>query len=198
MKTLHHIVLGVTMLCASLEATDVANVSTSNQTKIKVVNFKSCVEKSKLGKQEQSAFDALKKQMETTLGEREKVLNEMAAKFEDPDYLDSLSPEAETEMKRKFRALNQEYTQVQNQYYQTLNQTNFRVVQKLTEAAAKATKTVAKETNLDLVLNDESCFFVSPALDISTQIVTEMDKVFDKESSENKGTEASKPDEAKK
>lgn len=40
--------------------------------KIGVVNFKRCVETSKLGKLEQANFEALKKQMESVLGEKEK------------------------------------------------------------------------------------------------------------------------------
>lgn len=168
---------------------------------IKVVNFKTCVEGSKLGKQEQASFDALKKQMETSLGEKEKVLNEMASKFEDADYLDSLSPEAETELKRKFRQLNQEYNTLQNQYYQTLNQTNMKIVQKLTDVVTKASESVAKQSNIDLILNDEACFFSAKPLDISSQIIVSMDQMFEKEenNSKNEATkDAKKSDDLKK
>ena len=43
--------------------------------RIAVVNFKKCVEQSKQGKQEQSSFEAMKKQMESVLAEKEKSLN---------------------------------------------------------------------------------------------------------------------------
>ncbi len=75
--------------------------------KVGVVNFKTCVEQSEMGKKEQANFESLKKQMEGVLEEKEKALNEIANKFNDPDYLDSLSPEAEAELKHKFRSLNQ-------------------------------------------------------------------------------------------
>ncbi|MFQ5729127.1 MAG: OmpH family outer membrane protein, partial [Waddliaceae bacterium] len=81
--------------------------------KIGLVNFKACVEKSKFGKQEQDNFEALKKQMEGVLEEKEKTLSEISTKFNDPDYLDSLSSEAEAELKHKFRSLNQELAQHQ-------------------------------------------------------------------------------------
>lgn len=161
-------------------------VNSAKPIKISIVNFKNCVEQSKLGKQEQANFEGLRKQMETVLEEKEKSLNEMATKFNDPDYLDSLSPEAETELKRKFRALNQELTQFQNQYYQSLNQTNFKVVQKLTEVVTKAAAQVAKDNKIDLILNEEGGFFYSPDLDISAQVISVMDQMFENESKELK------------
>lgn len=182
MKRLHNIVLlSAAFALASLTQADAA---------YKVVNFKTCIEQSKLGKQEQGTFEALKKQMETSLSEKEKTLNEMATKFEDPDYLDSLSAEAETELKRKFRHLNQEYNQLQSQYMQALQQTNFKVIQKLTDVITKAAETVAKQENIDLILNSEGAFYTSPTLDISPKIITVMDQQFDKEASDTKASKA--------
>lgn len=182
------VAVGTTLLC-SAAAPNGSSVQPSEQTKvpkIAVVNFKSCVEKSKLGQQEQSNFDAMKKQMETVLLEKEKSLNEIASKFNDIDYLDSLSPEAETELKNKFRTLNQEFTQQQNQFYQALSQTNMQIVQKLADAIAKASSEVAKKNQIDLVLNEESSFYISPTLDISQQIVQALDDNFEKDGKETK------------
>jgi outer membrane protein len=169
------------LLCSAAEPTK-APAANSSQAGLKVgiVSFKTCVEQSKLGKQEQANFEALKKQMESVLAEKEKTMNEMASKFNDADYLDSLSPEAETELKRKFRALNQEISQQQNQYMQTLQQTNFKVVQKMQEQVTKAAEIVAKNEKLDLVLNDEGSFYNSPTLNISSKVIVLMDKEFDK------------------
>src|SRR5580658_4473294 len=96
---------------------------------IGIVNFGTCVADSKLGKQEQAAFESLKKQMTTLLEDTEKQLNEIAAKFNDPEFLDGLSPEAEEELKTKFRTLNEELGRYQNQYYQVMNQANMRIMQ---------------------------------------------------------------------
>lgn len=56
MKTLSKLMMKISvacfatlMLCSSAEAADL---------KIRVVNFKTCVEKSKLGQEEQSSFEA--------------------------------------------------------------------------------------------------------------------------------------------
>lgn len=150
------------------------------QLNVRMLNFKNCVESSKMGKQEQTQFEALKKQMESLLEEKEKALAEIDDKMRDPDYLDSLSPEAETELKRKFRGLNGEINEMQNQYYQTLQQTNFKVIQKLTENVNEAAKQVAKDNGYDLILSEETCFFCKPEFDVSQQIISEMDKNFDK------------------
>lgn len=149
--------------------------------KIGMVNFKTCVEKSKLGKQEQGTFDAMKKQMETILAEKEKSLNDMASKLGDSDYLDSLAPDAETDLKRKFRALSQELSQAQNQYYQTLQQANFKIIQKIAETISKASEKVAKDLKLDVILNEDGAFYYATDLDISSFIVVEMDSLYEKE-----------------
>jgi len=157
----------------SLEAAQVNNIG--------IVNFKICVENSKVGKKEQQHFESMKKQMEDMLVEKEKSLNEIATKFNDPDYLDSLSPEAEAEMKHKFRTLSQELQQHQNQYYQVLNQENFKIIQKIGEHITEASKVVAKNKNLDMVLNEEMAFFHTDALDISNDVVKVMDQLYKEE-----------------
>lgn len=151
------------------------------QLNIKVVAFKTCVEGSKLGKQEQASFEALKKQMQSVLEGKGKAVDDLEKKERDADYLDSLSPEAETEMKRKLRALKQEWMNLEAQYEQSLNQTYMEVVRRISEAMAKATEIVAKQIKASIVLNDESTFFVSPDLDISKQVIAAMDEAFDKE-----------------
>ncbi len=154
--------------------------------KARFFNFKACVENSKIGKLEQSNFDSLKKQMETMLGEKDKTLNELSDKLNDPDYLDSLSPEAETELKRKFRTLSQEMSQQQSQYMQSLQQANFKVLEKLDDLIAKASEVVAKKNGYTVVINDESTFYYDKDLDISNEIVAVMDELYEKESKEPK------------
>ncbi len=166
-----------TLVGASLLLTASANA----ETKIGVVDFKKCVEDSKLGKQEQASFEAMKKQMETVVEEKEKVLTELANKLNNVDELELMSPEAETELKRKFRGLSQEMNQLQTQFYQTLNQANFQIVQKLSELVTKASENVAKEKSLDIVLNSEGAFFSGEKLDISPAVVEKMNVQFDEE-----------------
>lgn len=178
-----------TLLCSAAEPAASAANGQNKSLKIVTVNFKTCVEKSKLGQKEQTNFDALKKQMETMLLEKEKALNEVASKFNDIDYLDSLSPDAETELKNKFRTINTEFNQMQNQFYQAFSQTNAKVVQKLNDAITAAAKEYAKKNQIDIVLNEDSSFFVAQALDVSSSIVKILDETPEPvESKDNKAS----------
>ena len=117
-----------------------------------IVNFSSCITDSKLGKDEQSSFENLKKQMSTHLEETEKQINELAMKFNDADYMDGLSPEAEDELKNKIRTLNEELSRYQNQYYQVLNQANMKIVQSIGANINTAAEKVAKDKKLSMVI----------------------------------------------
>lgn len=188
MKSLKRFILSLTAFAFGFAAADAAEGSfdQTKAPKVAVVNFKTCVEKSKMGKKEQATFDAMKKQMETVLEEKEKALTDVAAKFNDIDYLDSLSPEAEAELKGNFRKLNQEYTQQQNQFYQVLSQTNIQVIQKLNDAVKKAAEDVAKNNQIDIVVNEEGLFYHAANLDISDLVVKILDEKFEKESKDAK------------
>jgi outer membrane protein len=163
----------------TIGATAQGSASKANA-QIAVVNFKKCIETSKLGKQEQGRFEEIKKQMETGIEAKEKELNEMAPKFKD-EYLDTLTPEAEAELKERFRRLSQELSGLQNQYYQLLNQANYQIVQKMNEWITGASSKIAKDKNIDIVLNDEACFYVTSAYDVSSEIVKELDARFAQE-----------------
>ena len=173
MKFIHFLVLSAaaTMLCSAAAHSE----EMTKAPKVAVVNFKKCVEDSKVGAAERENFDALRKQMESTLEQKEKSLTELTQKFNDPDYLDSLSPEAEEEAKNQYRTLSQEMAQLQQQYYQTLNQTNMKIVQKLADLVSSASEKVAKDKGIDLVLNEESSFFYVSTMDISDDVITAMD-----------------------
>jgi len=153
-----------------------APLAAAGESKIAFVNFKTCVENSKTGKQEQANFEKMKKQMEEVLAEKEKSLKEISAKMNDEDYLDSLSSDAEADLKHKFRTLNQEFAQHQQQFLQILQQQNFKIIQKINQEINEASKVVAKNQNLDIIFNEESTFYFNPDLDISEDIVSVMDE----------------------
>jgi len=158
-----------------------ASTPQNGNIKVGIVNFKSCLEGSKLGKQEQARFEQIKKQLETTIEAKEKELNEMAPKFSE-EYLDTLSPEAEAELKNKFKTMSQELSQQQNQYYTMLNQANYQIVHKMGESIGQAAKKVAQAKGLDMALNEDICFYHAPSFDISKEVISEMDAQFEKDS----------------
>ena len=102
-------------------------------------------------------------------------------KFNDPDYVDSLSPEAENEIKNKFRQLSQELSEKQNQFYQALQSAQAKILAKIAESVNKAAKTVAKSKKLDAILNQDAGFYVDDKLNVSDEIIKEMDATFEKE-----------------
>jgi outer membrane protein len=175
----------MTMLlsCYQLQAAEALHQANQslNGSNIGVANFRICIEKSKLGKKEQITFETMKKQMEDILDQKEKAIKDIAIKFNDPDFVDSLSPEAENELKDKIQALSQELNQQQNQYYQALQQANFKIVEDLTITIKAAADKVAKDLKLKMILSEESFFYYAPELDVSSKVIEKMDQIYDEE-----------------
>ena len=159
--------------------------SQNQSLRVGVVNSKKCLEESKFGKQEQANFEKMKNQMESVLREKEKTLEELESKLEDEDYMDSISEEAASELKRKKRTITNEGMQTQSQFMQQLQQANMKIIQKLTEAISKASAQVAQDTSsgepLDLIFTDEACTYFGPGLDVSDRIIAKMNAIFDAE-----------------
>lgn len=166
-----------------------ASFGQSSSLRIGIVNTKKCLEESKLGKQEQANFEKMKQQMETVLQEKEKALEDLESKLNDDDYMDSISDEAASELKRKKRVIRNEGMQLQNQYMQTLQQANVKVIQRLTEVIGKASAEVAKDTSngqpVDVIFTDEACTYFAKTLDISDRIVAKMNAMYDAEQKDN-------------
>ncbi|HEY4255083.1 MAG TPA: OmpH family outer membrane protein [Chlamydiales bacterium] len=168
---LHKFLTLTTMLVGTAFAAD--------QGMIGAVNFGTCVAESKAGKKEQENMENLRKQMSSLIEKTEKELKELSAKFEDTEFLDSLSPKAEEELKLKYQTLEEDLGRYQNQYYQVLQHAQYQMVQKISSHIAKAAEAIANEKKLDYVLNKEACFFIRPSLDVTSSIVVEMDKNFE-------------------
>ncbi|MCB1136172.1 MAG: OmpH family outer membrane protein [Chlamydiia bacterium] len=161
------------------------SLAAASQTSVGVVKFRQCVEDSALGKEEHDAFEALRNHMQATLQDKEKALNEVATKFQDADFMDSLTPEKEAELKHKFRVLSQDLGQFQNEYYQQLNQANMRVMQEIARVIGEASRTIATKNGLDVIVNEDNCFYFAPTLDVTTQVIGEMDRMHKESKSES-------------
>lgn len=149
------------------------------QAVIGVVNFASCVTESKMGKKEQENMENIRKQMSSLIEDTEKELKEIAAKFEDTEYLDSLSPKAEEDLKIKFQTLQEDMGRYQNQFYQVLQHANYQMIQKMSGSIARAAEKIAKAKNLDYVMNKEACFYIRPDLEVTTLVISELDRTFE-------------------
>ena len=188
----------VSLVCL-LGLSSSAFAGTAKETAVGIVNFATCITESKIGKKEQASFESLKNQLSKSLEGLEKQINEISTKFNDKEYLDGLSPEAEDEMKNKFRSLNEELSRNQNQYYQLLNQAHMRIIQLISANINQAAEKIATEKKLTLILNKEVAFFYAPSLDVTSEVITQMDQNFEETQSKNEAPkEEAKPKEATK
>ncbi len=144
-----------------------------------IVDFGHCIMESKHGKKEQSGLDALKNQIQSLLEDAEKQLTEVSNKLQDQDYMDSLSPEAENELKARYQALSEEMARYQNQYYQVLNQANMKVVQTMSGHVSQAAQEIAKELKIPLVVQKEAAYYYDPNFDMTQLVIERMNQDFE-------------------
>ncbi len=173
MKTL---LKSVAIVCTLLLAKPQAAEKTPS---IGIVNFATCIQESKFGKQEQSSLESLKNQLQKSIEDIHNQLNDAVTKLQDSDYLDSLNPDAEKELKMKFQTLNEELNRYQGQYYQIMQQANMKLIQIMNDLINQASEQVAKKEKLSLVLNKEIAFHFAEAMDITKKVVEELDKKYD-------------------
>lgn len=178
-KTLLWVLTACGIATASLSAAEASSV-------LGVVNFTTCITDSKYGKKEQENFEGIRKQLSAMIEDTEKELKEIADKFGDTEYLDSLSPKAEEDLKARYQNLNEDLGRYQGQFYQIMQQANMQLVQKMSSQIARASEKVAQEKHLDYVINREACFYYKPELDLTAQVITEMDKNFELDSKSKK------------
>ncbi len=152
-----------------------------NNVRIGLVNFKTVIEDSKVGKQEQDMYDNMKKQIESILTEKQEEFTKIAKKLEDEDFRESQNEESLKKLEDQYRQLGQELAQGQNQYYQALQQANFKILQKIADVVAKASEKVAEQKRLDLILNDDNAFFNAKNLDVTQAVIAEMDVISEQE-----------------
>lgn len=147
--------------------------------KVGIVNFGSVAADSKLGKNEQASFENLKKQMTSLIEDTEKQLKEISDKFNDKDFVDGLSPKGKEELEAKFQTLSQELGRYQQQFYQTMSQANYQVIQKIGAGINAASEKIASSKGLNMIVNKEACFYSIPSLDVTADIIKVMDTDFD-------------------
>jgi outer membrane protein len=166
----------------ALAATLLAGTSFAAEGAIGVVNFSTCVTDSKHGKKEQENFESLRKQMASMIENVEAQLKEIATKANDVEYRDSLSPQAEQELQAQFQSLQEELGRYQNQFYQVLNHANHQMVAKITQSIGSASKPIAEKNGFAYILNKEACFYIRSDLDVTDQVISEMNKRYEHES----------------
>lgn len=151
------------------------------ENKIGVVSFANCIQESKYGKQEQSTVKALQNQITSLIEDTEKQLQEIATKLNDAEYIDTLSPEGEQELKIKFQNHQEDLQRYQQQYYQFINQANYKVMQTMHFHIKNAAKIVSAKLKLDYVLDENSVICNNAGVEVTNEIIQELDMLFEKE-----------------
>ena len=149
--------------------------------KVGIVNMENVFMETKLGKQEQASFETMRKQFATLLEDTDKQLRDLNEQLSDRDTLDGLSPEAEAEMKNKFAQLSEEMNRYQQQYYQFMQQGQHKIMQAVFGGITQASEKLAAAKGYSMILNKQACFYSSPTLDVTTDMIKEMDKNFEDE-----------------
>jgi outer membrane protein len=171
-------ILLFTVLSTSLIATEVKN-SSLGKAGFRVVNTRDCFINSKLGKQEQQAFEALKNQKTALIDETSKKLNEIADKLSNPELLESMSPKEEQNLKSLYEQLSQDLNQLHNESYQVLYQADMRINQTLQNNIDESLKEIEKEGTY-VILKSDACHYYSPELDVTDKVIKKLDEKFEK------------------
>ena len=162
-----------------------------------IVNFANCVNDTKLGKQEQASFETTRKQFFSLIEDTDKQIKEITAKLEDKETLEGLTPEAIKEMEDKKGQLQAEFGHYQEQYGHFISQGQYRFLKPIQESAVKAAENVGKSKGLTKIANREAYLYYAPSLDITADVVKEMDKMFDEEAKKQADASAAEKTDAK-
>jgi len=146
-----------------------------------VVNLSTCITESKYGKQEQEVMEKIKVQMSALINDVEKRLQDLNSKLNDPEFCDSLSPEAEKDLHNRYQTSKEERDSYHNQYMQLIQRANMNLMEVMDNHIAKASKILAERKQLSVIARGEVYFFYNPNYDITADIIEEMDKDFDKQ-----------------
>lgn len=149
--------------------------------KVGIVNFENIFTETKLGKQEQASFETMRKQFASLLEDTNKQLSDLNDKRNDKDYLDGLSPEAVQELAVKCDQLSEEMGRYNQQYYQFLQQGQHKMAQAVFGGLSQAAEKMAAAKGYTMILNKQACFYSAPTLDITNDMIKEMDKSFEDE-----------------
>ena len=166
------------LLFISLSLVSSPAFAASSTSTIGIVNLRSCLEESALGKKEAAEFEKMKKQFSNSMGKMEEELSSIYSKLQDDDYMEGLSESAATELRKKFEELSAEYNTAQGQYYQILNQSNLKRMQKIMDEVKKASEIVRVQEGLSVLLNEDVVLAIDASADKTDDIIKILDDSF--------------------
>ena len=166
------------LLFISLSLVSSPAFAASSTSTIGIVNLRRCLEESALGKKEAAEFEKMKKQFSNSMGKMEEELSSIYSKLQDDDYMEGSSESAATELRKKFEELSAEYNTAQGQYYQILNQSNLKRMQKIMDEVKKASEIVRVQEGLSVLLNEDVVLAIDASADKTDDIIKILDDSF--------------------
>ena len=115
-----------------------------------IVNFLHCMKESKYGKREKEKFDRLEEHMISLITDHDKQYNDVMSRLSDPEFVDSLSPEGEQELRSRVQTVGEELSRYREQYAQVMQRANMQYVQMLSQHVQQAAAVVAKTRSLQM------------------------------------------------
>lgn len=146
--------------------------------KVGIVNFTTCIEKSYLGQEESKKLEDLRSEMISMLEAKQKDFQEVAEKLNNPDYMDALAPDAEAELQTKAQNLSQELQYLGQQSDQAIQQAQMKMLQNVKAEIDNAAAYIAREKNLDFIINKDSCFYFKRPCEITQLVINELNRHF--------------------
>lgn len=177
-----------TSVSTSLIAKEVTS-SALDKVGVKVVNTRECFLNSKLGKQEQQAFETLKNQKTKLIDETRKRLEEIANKLNNPELLESMSPKEEQNLKSMYEQLSHDLNQLHNESYQILYQADMQINQTLQDNIDQTLQEIEKEGPY-IIFKSDACYDYSPELDATSMVIKKLDEKFEKNAKAQSATNA--------
>ena len=159
--------------------------SAEGDLRVGVVNFATCIEKTYLGQDENAKLESLRSEMISMIETKQKDFQAVAEKLNNPDFMDTITQEAEKELEGKARALSEELQLMGNQTDQALQQAYGKMLQSLKGEIDKACEYIAREKDYDYILNKESCFYFKRPTDITQLVIQELDRHYQPEATSN-------------
>ncbi len=139
------------------------------------VDFGQFVQSSKIAQKEQQSLASLAKEFESRVNSLDGEIQRMVDQLKDPDYIDSLSQEAEMEQRHKLQMMGEERMRMAQQVQAQFQQAQQRTIQGLQGLVASAAAQLAEKEHYRAILTKDVAFFVASDLDCTAEIIELVD-----------------------
>lgn len=160
--------------------------------KMGIVSFEKVVDSSDFMKAQINTLEAMQTQDSAMLEQKQAELDDIAAKLDDPDYRDGLSPEAEQELIEKQGHLAEELQFYEYQRGQTYRQAGAKIQMKLLSQIEEVCQQIAKTDSYSMIFMDNGVMYYDPSLDISEIVVKKVNELYQKQKVEEEASLKSK------